>query len=125
MTFFRRGLFFLIATLLLQGTIVTAHAETLTWRFRSDYPKIVDVELYSETRPGHVWPGHNKIYVLDDYATKTISISCWSGEKICYGAWVRNRENIYWGVGYNNRNRCQSCCYTCNGGQTQIIVLNP
>lgn len=105
--------------------VVPVSAETLMWRFESKHSKIVDVELYSDSRRGHVWPGNNKIYVLDDYSVKTISISCRSGEKICYGAWVRNRSNLYWGVGYKNRNRCSSCCYTCNGGQTKVIVLNP
>lgn len=125
MTFSRWRMLALIAALFYQSAFAAAHAETLTWKFRSEYSKIVDVELYSETREGHVWPGRNKIYVLDDYSTKTISISCWAGEKVCYGAWVRNRENTYWGVGYNKRNRCRSCCYTCNGGQTRVIVLNP
>ncbi|WJS02304.1 hypothetical protein [Roseibium aggregatum] len=102
-----------------------ASAETLHWRFESKHPNIVDVELYSDTRRGHVWPGNKKIYVLDDFSTKTINISCQRGEKVCYGAWVRNRNNLYWGVGYKNRNRCSNCCYTCNGGQTKVIVLNP
>lgn len=107
------------------GAPSPAAAETLLWRFESHHSNIVDVELYSDTRRGHVWPGNNRIYVLDDYSVKTISISCQRGEKVCYGAWVRNRSNLYWGVGYKNRNRCSSCCYTCNGGQTKVIVLNP
>jgi len=102
-----------------------ASAETLLWRFESKHPNIVSVELYSDSRRGHVWPGSNKVYVLDDYSVKTINISCRSGEKVCYGAWVKNRTNLYWGVGYKNRNRCSNCCYTCNGGQTRVIVLNP
>ncbi|WP_298982657.1 hypothetical protein [uncultured Roseibium sp.] len=106
-------------------SVAPVSAETLVWRFESKHSKIVDVELYSDSRRGHVWPGNNKIYVLDDYSVKTISISCRNGEKICYGAWVRNRSNLYWGVGYKNRNRCSSCCYTCDGGQTKVIVLNP
>lgn len=114
-----------VSVIAVSGSVSPVQAETLKWRFESKHPKIVDVELYSDTRRGHVWPGNNKIYVLDDYSTKTISISCRYGEKICYGAWVRNRENTYWGVGYENRNSCRSCCYTCDGGQTKIIVLNP
>jgi len=102
-----------------------AEAGTLLWRFESKHPNIVNVELYSDTRRGHVWPGNNKVYVLDDYSVKTINISCRNGEKICYGAWVKNRSSLYWGVGYKNRNRCSSCCWTCNGGQTKVIVLNP
>ncbi|WP_417670980.1 hypothetical protein [Roseibium sp.] len=111
--------------ILTAGVTQQVSAETLTWEFRSEHPKIVDVELYSQTRRGHVWPGNNKVYVLDDYSNKTIRISCRYGEKVCYGAWVRNRNNSYWGVGYNNRNGCRSCCYTCDGGSTKVIVLNP
>ncbi len=111
--------------LLLLGATVETRAETLTWEFRSEHPKVVSVELYSHSRRGHVWPGNNKIYVLDDYSNKTISISCRSGEKICYGAWVKNRSSTYWGVGYGNKNGCKSCCYTCDGGSTKLIVLNP
>ena len=120
----RTGLL-VLSILYLTVTMLPASAETLKWRFQSKHPNIVDVELYSDDRRGHVWPGNNKIYVLDDYSTKTISISCRSGESICYGAWVRNRTNLYWGVGHDNRSRCSSCCYTCNGGQTKVIVLNP
>ena len=123
--FLSRWLLIVIAALFYTAPITASHAETLEWQFRSEHPKVVDVELYSHSRRGHVWPGNNKVYVLNDYSTKTIRISCRSGEKVCYGAWVRNRSNLYWGVGYKNRNRCSSCCYTCNGGQTKVIVLNP
>jgi hypothetical protein len=121
-----RGAVCLVLTIIyLAATGAPVSAETLMWRFESKHPKIVDVELYSDTRRGHVWPGNNKIYVLDDYTVKTISISCRRGESVCYGAWVRNRSSLYWGVGYKNSNRCSNCCYTCNGGQTRVIVLNP
>lgn len=102
-----------------------AQAETMKWQFQSQHPNIVDVELYSQNRANHVWPGNNQIYVLDDYETKTMNISCLQGETICYGAWVRNKTSTYWGVGYKDKNRCSSCCYVCNGGQTKVIVLNP
>jgi hypothetical protein len=121
----RGAILLALTTIYLSITTLPASAETLLWRFESHHANIVDVELYSDTRRGHVWPGKNKIYVLDDYSVKTISISCQRGERVCYGAWVRNRSNLYWGVGYKNRNRCSSCCYTCNGGQTKVIVLNP
>ena len=103
----------------------TAQAQSLEWRFESNHPNIVDVELYSQSRRGHVWPGNNKIYVLDDYSTKHINISCRSGEKICYGAWVRGDTGSYWGVGYKNGNGCKGCCYNCDGGVTKVQVLNP
>ncbi|ADZ72061.1 hypothetical protein [Polymorphum gilvum] len=119
-----RWLSAVLAATWLAGFALPAGAETLTWHFRSEHPNVVSVELYSEQR-NHVWPGGGKIYILDDYSVRDISISCRPGEKICYGAWVRNRTSSYWGVGYNKRNSCTSCCYTCNGGETKIIVLNP
>jgi len=115
----------LLAALAFLGTAQVAHAETLKWQFRSEYAKIVDFGLYSASRRGYVWPGSNRVYVLDDYKTRTINITCQRGEKICFGAWVRNRETRYWGVGYGNAHGCKGCCYTCNGGQTRVIVLNP
>lgn len=125
----RKGL---VSAVLLMFSVVyfgaatqSAEAGSLLWRFESKHPNVVNVELYSDTRRGHVWPGNNRVYVLDDYSVKTINISCRNGEKVCYGAWVKNRSNLYWGVGYKNRNRCSNCCYTCNGGQTRVIVLNP
>lgn len=125
----RKGLIsaiFLVCSMVFIGAAAQpAEAGSLLWRFESKHPNVVNVELYSDTRRGHVWPGNNRVYVLDDYSVKTINISCRSGEKVCYGAWVKNRSNLYWGVGYKNRNRCSSCCYTCNGGETRVIVLNP
>ncbi|AXS42377.1 hypothetical protein D1F64_02345 [Breoghania sp. L-A4] len=101
-----------------------ARAETLTWQIRSEHPKVVSLEFYSQGRSVS-WPGDGQVYVIKDYDTHTYRLSCRPGEQICYGAWVRNRKRSYWGVGANNRNRCRSCCYTCDGGETQVIVLNP
>ena len=103
----------------------TASAETFSFQIQSNHPNIVDVELYSTSRRGHVWPGNGNVYVFNDYDVKSIRISCIRGEQICYGAWVRNQSNTYWGVGYKNRNSCRNCCYVCNGGSTRVIVLNP
>jgi len=118
-----------IPLLLIAGLTVLAfkpaQAETLTFQFRSEHPNIVDLELYSDTRNNHVWPGHSRVYVLDDYKLQRIGISCQQGEKVCYGAWVRNRTNTYWGVGYQNSTRCRSCCYICDGSRTEVIVLKP
>lgn len=102
----------------------SARAETLTWTIRSEHPKVISLEFYSQSRKA-AWPGDNEVYVIKDYDDHTYNLSCRSGESICYGAWVRNRKRTYWGVGANNRNRCKTCCYTCNGGETRVIVLNP
>lgn len=114
----------LVAINLLPVAAATAEAETLTFYIRSEHPKVVSLEFYSQNRRV-AWPGDGEVYVIKDYDTHEYRLSCRAGEKICYGAWVRNRQSSYWGVGYNDRNGCKGCCYTCNGGETRVIVLNP
>jgi hypothetical protein len=99
-------------------------ADSLTWTFRSDHPNVVSLEFYSKTR-NHVWPGDGKVYILDDSEEHTYNLGCRTGEKICYGAWVRNRSDEYWGVGYDGKEGCTGCCYTCGAGATKVFVLNP
>ncbi|WP_349359386.1 hypothetical protein [Stappia sp.] len=101
-----------------------AQAETMSWLFRSNHPNIVDVELYSQSRD-HVWPGGDKVFVLDDGQTTEFAIDCSAGEDICYGAWVRGDANAYWGVGLDDEEACESCCYVCEAGETEVIVLDP
>lgn len=99
-----------------------ARSENLTFYIQSDYQYIVELEFYSQHR-NHVWPGNNRVYILDDYDTKNITLSCNYGELICYGAWVQGESSRYWGVGYNGRQSCSNCCYTCDGGYTETVVL--
>lgn len=101
---------------------VPAMAQTIDWHFRSEHPNVVSVELYSEDR-SHIWPGNNEVYTLDTNSVRTISISCRRGEKICYGAWVRNTRSATWGAGPDGKKPCNSCCFTCNGGETPELVL--
>lgn len=101
----------------------SARSEDLTWHFRSEHPNVVSLEFYSQDR-NHVWPGDNEVYILDDDEVHAYTITCRSGEKICYGAWVRNRSSSYWGAGYDGKQACERCCYRCNGGETNILVLN-
>jgi hypothetical protein len=99
-----------------------ASAETFTWKFRSEHKSVVDVELYSKTRR-HIWPGNGKVYTIKDYSNHSVDIACQPGEKICYGAWVRNSLSKQWGLGKGGRGGCDHCCYTCTGGTTPILVL--
>lgn len=101
-----------------------ARADSLLWTIRSDHPNVVSLEFYSQDRR-HVWPGGDEVYVLKDSEEHTFNLGCETGEKICYGAWVRNRSDQYWGVGYNGKEGCTGCCYTCGGGDTKVLVLNP
>ena len=104
------------------GTTAAMSAE-LVWHFRSEYDYAISLEFYSQSR-GHVWPGDNQVYVIRDGDVHDYSLSCNNGEKICYGAWVRNNSSSFWGSGYNGDQSCDSCCFTCGAGSTPVIVLN-
>jgi hypothetical protein len=91
---------------------------------RSQHPRVVDVAFYSQNRR-HVWPGSNRVYTIRDSKTHHYVLNCQPGEKICYGAGVRNQYRTYWGTGIGNKHRCTKCCYTCSGKPTKTIVLNP
>ena len=99
-----------------------AHAGDVTFQIKNNHPNAMRVELYSQDRD-YVWPGDGKDFYLDDGETRQLPISCNEGEKICYGAWVDGDEETYWGVGPNNKETCEDCCYTCSGGQTEEIDL--
>ena len=101
-----------------------ARATDETFTIRNEHPNAMRVELYSQDRD-HVWPGNNQDFYLDDGETKELPVACNEGESICYGAWVDGDESTYWGVGPGNKERCDDCCYTCDGGQTEEIDLVP
>ena len=101
---------------------VGAKAEELTWNFRNDYPYTVHVKLFSQSR-NHVWPNSSQVWVLDDNQEHSLPITCNYGEKICYGAWSAGDPDTYWGVGPRDRYGCDDCCYTCDGGETAVRVL--
>jgi hypothetical protein len=100
----------------------SAYAADVTFTMRNNHPNALEVELYSQDRD-HVWPGDEEVYVLDDGEVKQMPLSCQEGEKICYGAWIKGDQGTYWGVGPNNAQACDDCCYTCTGGSTETIDL--
>ncbi|MBW6423498.1 hypothetical protein KX729_18735 [Rhizobium sp. XQZ8] len=104
------------------GSAVPALAADVSFIMKNDHPNAVEVELYSQDRK-HIWPGGNEVYYLDDGESKQIHLSCQQGEKICYGAWVSGDKQTYWGTGPNNKQACEDCCYTCEGGETEEINL--
>jgi hypothetical protein len=101
-----------------------ASAETMLWTFQSKYRYKVQVAFYSQNR-GHEWPGNGEAYDLNDYDDHTMNLSCNRGEKICFGAWATGNATTYWGVGAKNSHHCDSCCFTCGGGDIPRQVLNP
>lgn len=114
------------ALFLLAGTVAAsvlpAAAADVTFVMRNSHPNAVEVELYSQDRE-YVWPGNGEVFYLDDGETKQIPLSCEEGETICYGAWISGDKQSYWGVGPDNAENCENCCYTCTGGETEQINL--
>ena len=101
---------------------IPVNAQSLTWYVRSEYPYTVSLKFFSQGR-NHVWPGGNEVWILNDSQTHTFNLECYQGENICYGAWPRGNSRTYWGVGQYGRHYCNHCCYTCNGGETRVQVL--
>jgi hypothetical protein len=99
-----------------------AYAADITFVIRNNHPYAVRVELYSQNR-NHVWPGGGSDFYLDDGEAREMPLSCMTGEQICYGAWLDGDEDTYWGVGPGNTEACDDCCYVCQGGMTEEIVL--
>lgn len=114
--------FVLLLTLSFAPSI--AQASDITFNLQSQHPNVVSLEFYSQNRNA-AWPGDGQVYIMDDYNTQSYKLNCQAGEQICYGAWVRNQSQSYWGVGMDDGNYCTDCCYTCNGGSTPVITLNP
>ena len=111
-----------IAVGLAMAVASPALAADVTFVMRNDHPNAVELELYSQDR-NHIWPRGNEVYYLDDGETKQIPLSCEEGESICYGAWISGDKQTYWGVGPENAETCQDCCYTCSSGETEQINL--
>lgn len=103
--------------------VQSANAEQFTFRVQSDYPHIVNIAFYSQSRKRFAWPGWDRHWSIKDYDVHRYNLTCQYGEKICYGAWVKGKQTTYWGVGIYSEEGCRGCCYTCNGGNSKLIVL--
>ena len=114
----------LFALSTLAGAAAPVAAEEITFVMQNNHPNALRVELYSQDRE-HVWPGGGQDYYLSDGEVKTMPLECNQGENICYGAWIDGDENTYWGTGPGNKQTCETCCFTCEGGETEQITLVP
>jgi len=60
-----------------------------------------------------LWPNSSQVYIIPAGQTRSTSISCTRGNRICYGAQTDPPAGTYWGVGINGDLGCDTCCYTC------------
>lgn len=111
-----------LAALMMLAAMTTAYADQLTYHVRSNYPFRVQIEFYSETDRSRAWPGSGRAYDLNTYARQSIRLNCWTGEKICYGAWVTGDDSRYWGAGNNNSRHCPDCCSYCGHGDVNLTL---
>ncbi len=100
----------------------SASADSLTVRMESEHENSVAVMFYSTSRD-HIWPDNKDVFLIDDDGVHTYPLQCQAGEQICYGAWVRGGPKSFWGVGPDNKQSCDDCCFQCEGGETRIISL--
>lgn len=115
-----RGLIALLLCLL----STSALAGSMSFTFKSNAEYAVMLEFASQDRD-HQWPGNGNAYKIEDYDAHAYKISCVNGENICYGAWVENTSDEYWGVGMDNGQRCTDCCWVCKGDKKiKLINLN-
>jgi len=101
-----------------------ASAEDITFGLKNDSDHDIQIEFYSQDR-NHAWPGGDQAYNLSSGDSNSYPLTCRSGEKICYGAWVKGKSTTYWGVGLNNKQSCEACCQTCGDGNLQRTLTNP
>ncbi|MBP9757758.1 MAG: hypothetical protein KBD06_04105 [Candidatus Pacebacteria bacterium] len=99
-----------------------AFADEAEIKIQSNAEYKVHLKFFSKSY-SRVWPAPPNVWVLDDYSTKTFSLACASGERICYGAWEVGGTG-YWGVGRNGTSGCAACCITCGAGPYKTMVLD-
>lgn len=92
-----------------------AGAEDMSVELRNSQPGPLEAELYSQARPQN-WPGAGALYRLEPGTTQALQLSCIEGESICYGAWAPGNESLRFGVGPDGVEKCEDCCFTCDGG---------
>jgi len=90
-----------------------AEKVTIDWKIKNNSSQKLHLEFYSQDRRRYVWPGDNKVYVLESGSIHTYSLRGLKEEKVCYGAWNPGTSG-YWGCGKNNKHGCTGCCYTLN-----------
>jgi hypothetical protein len=101
-----------------------AHAADMAFFVKNQRSHAVAVELFSHDRD-MVWPGDDQVFLIEPGSQKSVPISCNAGENICYGAWVSGNDSISAGVGPDNDQPCDTCCFICVAKSTETIDLVP
>ncbi|CDX13929.1 conserved exported hypothetical protein [Mesorhizobium sp. ORS 3324] len=108
-----------LAALLLTSPAFAADMSVFVRNQRSDG---VALELFGRDS-GKVWPGGDKVFLIRPKAKKSVPISCENGEHICWGAWVNGDDSVTAGVGPDNDQPCDSCCFICVEHSTETVDL--
>ncbi len=90
----------------------TAFAETMSFYFENAAAYSMQVQL-NDTTGNRFYPGFGSAWNLNKRGQQSVSITCFEGHQICYGAWNKGNRQSYWGAGYNNERSCSKCCWTC------------
>ena len=116
---------FLLALALLIAA-APARAEDMTFFIMNRAPYGVVIE-FSDAASGKVWPGRDRIYLLEKGESKSVAIGCTGGVLICYGAWRNGDDRTVWGVGPDRDLECDDCCRICalGPGKGETIEIEP
>jgi hypothetical protein len=102
-----------------------AEAASFDWRWTNRSGKLVHVQIYANGR-NNIWPATEQHWIVpSDRKFYTNRISCKRGEKICYGAWIADQPDLYWGVGKGGQQNCSNCCFVCDGQQSSMLSFDP
>jgi len=102
----------------------SAEATEMAFFVKNLRKEAVAVELFSRDRET-VWPGNDQVFLIDPGSQKSVPLTCNQGEHICYGAWVDGNDSISAGVGPDNDQPCDTCCFICVEHSTEAIDLVP
>lgn len=100
----------------------SASAADMGFLLENEHRQPVAIELHGKDR---AWPGDNQVYLLGPGDIKKVTISCTTGERICYGAWINGNDRVAFGVGPDNDRTCHNCCSICVGQTMETIDLTP
>ncbi len=112
----------LLVAFLSAPSMQAASADGMAFFIDNQHPRDVAVELHGSHR---VWPGGDKVYLIEKGMKKSVPITCEAGERICWAAWVNGDAGTFWGVGPGNDQGCDDCCVICVGKTTATVAIGP